>query len=105
MISTVSIRSANESRSESLATLNSTSSIPGKSAWRKITLWRPGAHAGTMTISACRYLTAARWQMNGVEDWRAVYDFWFPPALDADLETHRRMFRRWFGGRTRTELP
>ena len=43
--------------------------------------------------------------MNGVEEWRAVYSFWFPPALDADLETHRRMFHRWFGGGPSTELP
>ena len=38
--------------------------------------------------------------------WRAVYDFWFPPGLDdADLETHRRMFGRWFGGGANAELP
>jgi uncharacterized protein (DUF924 family) len=31
--------------------------------------------------------------------WRTVYDFWFPPGLAvAPLETHRAMFRRWFGG-------
>jgi uncharacterized protein (DUF924 family) len=32
------------------------------------------------------------------EDWRAVYDFWFPPGLDADAETHRRMVDWWFDG-------
>jgi hypothetical protein len=31
--------------------------------------------------------------MNDAQEWRAVYDFWFPPGLDdADPETHRRMF-------------
>jgi uncharacterized protein (DUF924 family) len=44
--------------------------------------------------------------MDGVQDWRAVYGFWFPPGLDdADLETHGRMFSRWFGGGANAELP
>jgi uncharacterized protein (DUF924 family) len=43
--------------------------------------------------------------MNGSEDWRTVHEFWFPPGLDADFETHRQMFRRWFGGEVNTELP
>lgn len=37
--------------------------------------------------------------MNTAEDWRTVYDVWFPPDLeDADPQTHRRMFLWWFGG-------
>jgi uncharacterized protein (DUF924 family) len=44
--------------------------------------------------------------MNEDQDWRAVYDFWFPPGLDdADPETHRRMFVWWFGGGANAELP
>jgi uncharacterized protein (DUF924 family) len=44
--------------------------------------------------------------MNEAQDWRTVYDFWFPPALDnADLETHYRMFRWWFGGDANSGLP
>ena len=44
--------------------------------------------------------------MNEAQDWRAVYDFWFPPGLDdADPETHGRMFVRWFGGGANAELP
>ena len=27
-----------------------------------------------------------------------ILDFWFPPGLDADEETHRRQFEFWFGG-------
>ncbi len=27
-----------------------------------------------------------------------ILGFWFPPGLDADQETHRRQFQRWFGG-------
>jgi uncharacterized protein (DUF924 family) len=39
-------------------------------------------------------------------DWRSVYDFWFPPGLDdADLEAHRQMFVRWFGGGFNPALP
>jgi uncharacterized protein (DUF924 family) len=39
-------------------------------------------------------------------DWRAVYDFWFPPSLDdAGPEIHRQMFGWWFGGGSNTELP
>lgn len=44
--------------------------------------------------------------MNGDQDWRTVYDFWFPPGLeDAGLEAHRRMFVWWFGGEANAELP
>jgi len=44
--------------------------------------------------------------MNDDRDWRTVHDFWFPPGLDdADAETHRRMFVRWFGGGANAELP
>ena len=44
--------------------------------------------------------------MSDAQEWRAVYDFWFPPGLDdADPETHRRMFVWWFGGGANGELP
>jgi uncharacterized protein (DUF924 family) len=44
--------------------------------------------------------------MSEAQDWRTVYDFWFPPGLDdADPEAHRRMFGRWFGGGADAELP
>lgn len=44
--------------------------------------------------------------MNGNPDWRAVYDFWFPPGLDeADLEAHGGMFVWWFGGGANAILP
>jgi uncharacterized protein (DUF924 family) len=44
--------------------------------------------------------------MDQIHDWRAVHDFWFPPGLDdADAETHRRMFERWFGGGANAGLP
>ena len=37
--------------------------------------------------------------------WQRVYDFWFPAGLDdADLETHRRMFDRWFVGEASPEM-
>ena len=40
------------------------------------------------------------------EEWRAVYDFWFPPGLEeADAETHRRQFEWWFGGGSNAALP
>jgi uncharacterized protein (DUF924 family) len=40
------------------------------------------------------------------EDWRTVYDFWFPPGLDlVDLETHHRIVDRWFAGGANAELP
>jgi uncharacterized protein (DUF924 family) len=43
--------------------------------------------------------------MAEVQDWRAVYDLWFPPGLEtADLETHTRMFRWWFGGGANQEM-
>jgi uncharacterized protein (DUF924 family) len=38
-------------------------------------------------------------------EWRTVYDFWFPDGLDdADLETHQRMVKRWYGGGANSEL-
>jgi uncharacterized protein (DUF924 family) len=44
--------------------------------------------------------------MNGDQNWRSVYDFWFPPSLeDADVEAHRHMFIWWFGGGANAELP
>ena len=43
--------------------------------------------------------------MNDADDWRTVYEFWFPVGLGADLETHRQMFRGWFGGEANTGLP
>ena len=40
------------------------------------------------------------------ENWRAVYDFWFPPGLDAaDLPTHWRMLEWWMRGGANAELP
>ena len=39
-------------------------------------------------------------------DWRSVYDFWFPAGLgDADLETHQRMHTWWLRGGATAELP
>ncbi len=44
--------------------------------------------------------------MDAAQDWRTVYGFWFPPGLDdADPQTHRGMFVRWFGGGANAELP
>lgn len=44
--------------------------------------------------------------MSRSDDWRSVYDFWFPLGLDtADLETHYRMLERWFRGGVNAELP
>jgi uncharacterized protein (DUF924 family) len=44
--------------------------------------------------------------MSEAEDWRIVYEFWFPPGLDeADLESHVQMFVWWFGGGSNPELP
>jgi uncharacterized protein (DUF924 family) len=43
--------------------------------------------------------------MNGAQDWKKVYDFWFPPGLaDASPETHDRMVEWWFGGGADPEL-
>ncbi|MGK9169964.1 DUF924 domain-containing protein [Inquilinus limosus] len=37
--------------------------------------------------------------MTATQDWRRVYDFWFPDGLDeADPETHQRLHGWWFGG-------
>jgi hypothetical protein len=37
--------------------------------------------------------------MDGVQGWRTVYGFWFPPGPnDADPATDGRMTSRWFGG-------
>ena len=42
-----------------------------------------------------------RWR----QDWRPVYDFWFPLGLDsAGPETHYRMIERWFRGGVNAEL-
>jgi uncharacterized protein (DUF924 family) len=39
------------------------------------------------------------------EQWRAVYDFWFPPNLDsADFEQNRRVIEWWFRGGINAEL-
>ncbi len=44
--------------------------------------------------------------MDEAQEWREVYDFWFPPGLDdADADTHRRMFEWWFGGGSNAEVP
>src|SRR5712691_11712382 len=43
--------------------------------------------------------------MSRSENWRTVYDFWFPHGLDsAGLETHYRMLERWFRGGVNAEL-
>lgn len=39
------------------------------------------------------------------EPWRTVHDFWFPPGLDADLQTHTRMAEWWMRGGATPELP
>jgi len=40
------------------------------------------------------------------EGWRRVYEFWFPPGLEAaGAEVHGRIFLRWFGGGANAELP
>lgn len=43
-------------------------------------------------------------RMDERQDWREVYDFWFPPGLDADAETHRRRLEWWFGGGSNAAL-
>jgi len=44
--------------------------------------------------------------MGEAEEWRTVYEFWFPPGLhEADLETHVLRFGWWFGGGSNLELP
>jgi uncharacterized protein (DUF924 family) len=49
---------------------------------------------------------AAQGHAGGFDDWRAVYDFWFPPGLgDADLHTLRRRVEWWFGGGSNDALP
>ena len=48
----------------------------------------------------------AKPSQGAAEDWRAVYDFWFPPGLeDADAETLRRQVEWWFGGGSNASLP
>lgn len=42
--------------------------------------------------------------MSAAHDWRTVYDFWFPPGLDATAEIHRQTFGWWFGGGSNAEL-
>ena len=53
--------------------------------------------------AASAVVTATR--EDEAQDWRTVQDFWFPPGLDADAETHRRMFDWWFGGGSSAALP
>jgi uncharacterized protein (DUF924 family) len=37
--------------------------------------------------------------MGPSEDWRALYDYWFPPGLaEAGPDRHRAMFEWWFAG-------
>lgn len=43
--------------------------------------------------------------MNEAQDWRTVYDFWFPPGVDDDdPETHRQRWIWWMGGGANREL-
>jgi uncharacterized protein YjiS (DUF1127 family) len=38
-------------------------------------------------------------RMNDNQDWKTVYDFWFPPGLEnADAQAFRRRAEWWFGG-------
>ena len=53
--------------------------------------------------SAAAVMAGAR--AGETQDWRSVHGFWFPPGLDADAETHRRMFDWWFGGGSNAALP
>lgn len=44
--------------------------------------------------------------MSGIEHWRVVHDFWFPPGLDdAAVEAHGRVFGWWFAGGASPKLP
>lgn len=43
--------------------------------------------------------------MSDATDWQRVYQFWFPPDLDASVETHREMFLWWFRGGANASLP
>ena len=44
--------------------------------------------------------------MGTSQDWQRVYEFWFPPGLDAaDLQTHWRMLEWWMRGGANAELP
>ena len=44
--------------------------------------------------------------MGSVDDWHTVYEFWFPPGLDAaDVQTHWRMLEWWMRGGANAELP
>jgi uncharacterized protein (DUF924 family) len=44
--------------------------------------------------------------MSEPQDWRTVYDFWFPYTLNnLDPEAHHQMFGWWFGGGANTALP
>lgn len=42
--------------------------------------------------------------MQDAQDWRRVYDFWFPAGLDANLETHGKMFLWWMRGGASAEM-
>jgi len=44
--------------------------------------------------------------MKDHQDWKAVYDFWFPPGLEhVDAQAFRRRAEWWFGGGANAELP
>ena len=44
-------------------------------------------------------------RMNDHQDWKTVYDFWFPPGLEnADAQAFRRRAEWWFGGGANAEL-
>lgn len=42
--------------------------------------------------------------MQQAHDWRRIYDFWFPAGLDADAETHGKMFLWWMRGGASAEM-
>jgi uncharacterized protein (DUF924 family)/uncharacterized protein YjiS (DUF1127 family) len=49
--------------------------------------------------------TKGELRMNDHQDWKTVYDFWFPPGLEnADAQAFRRRAEWWFGGGANAEL-
>jgi uncharacterized protein (DUF924 family)/uncharacterized protein YjiS (DUF1127 family) len=49
--------------------------------------------------------TKGEMRMNDNQDWKTVYDFWFPPGLEnADAQAFRRRAEWWFGGGANAEL-
>ena len=60
----------------------------------------------SLANSATKASSQGELHMNGAEDWRQVYDFWFPPGLaQTDAGTFRRRAEWWFAGGANPELP